>query len=295
MTQQFSLEVDLPSGRQGVYIAPLTLATMRGLYNGSTYSLPRILIDTLQPYVNVPIMDMYEEDFKFLLAWFDRSSYPESLRNYNWRCVKPYWANADGDLKYDDPIDPEFKQYECNYLNSEQVRHFKVGKSEFTDLPDGLHWPTVREWVDSLEAVEAGHSEVVADAAKWLYPEITSIHDRIIKMTYADMLFVRHSKEVCVYVEMQFMCNKCFRKYTHRAPLNPLKFLRVYSPSTIMDMAWNLTSFLDAYVPDDMPLMKFLYWHSCYVKDKNAAAERRALESAKRNGNRGPMFKGGRR
>lgn len=277
---EFTLEVDLPSGRNGVRIAPLPLSAMRGIYNSSTYSLPEILISTLQPYVNVPIMDMYEEDFKYLLAWIDRVSYPESLRNYNWRCVKPYWANAKNELLYDDPNDPEYKLFDCNYLNSEQVRHFKVRKVDFVDLPEGLHWPTVREWVDTFAAVEAGHSEIVAECAKWLYSDTPSIHERIIRMTYEDMLKVRHGKEVCVYVEIKFMCNKCFRKYMHRAPLNPLKFLRTYSPAAIMDMAWNLTSFLDAYVPDDMPLMKFLYWHSCYVKDKNAAAERKALEKA---------------
>ena len=274
------LEIDLPSGRSGVRIAPLTLRAMSALYNASKYELPVILIDALQPYVNVNIMDMLEEDFKQLLAWFDKSSYPESLRNYNWRCTKPYWANADNHILYDDPNDEAYKIFDCKTLNSEQVRDFKVTSNPLFDLPESMKWPTVRDMVECYTAIDEGHSPQIAEAAKWFVAEGATLSDRIIKMKMSDVIRINHKRVSCVNIRTTFKCNCCGRKYAHSAPMNPMKFLRTYSPQSIMDMSWNLTSFLDAYIPDDVPLMKFLYWHGCYVKDRNEAEERRRLAEA---------------
>lgn len=279
------LEIDLPSGRDGVRIAPLTLTVMSALYNASKYELPAVLIDALQPYINVPILDLLEEDFKQVLAWFDKASYPETLRNYNWRCTQPYWADAQNNIEYENPKSQDFKLFECNTLNSEQVRDFKVTTAQISELPEYMKWPTVRDMLECYTAIDEGHSPKIAEAAKWFNHE-GSVSERIIHMTMTDVININHKRRSCVNIRTSFKCNCCGRKYSHFAPLNPLKFLRTYSPQSVMDMSWNLTSFLDAYIPDDAPLMKFLYWHGCYVKDKNEAEERKRLAAAANKSNR---------
>lgn len=275
------LPIQLPSGRTDVTIGRLLTSDMALLHNACQYELAPQFVQAIQRIVNVNLMDMLEEDFKYLLAWVDKTSYPDALRNYNWRCVKPYWADANNVVVFNDPNSVKFKKFECLKLNSEQVRDMSVIQTKMHTLPSNMHWPTVREWVESVEAQDQGFDPRVVEVAKWWNSD-KRVEDRIQDITFRESVQVRAYIDSKVQVKLKLKCNFCGRVYEHTQPLKLFKFLRTYSPTSIMDMAWNLTSYLESYIPDDVPLVKFLYWHSCYVKDKNEMEEKRRIQEAAR-------------
>jgi len=276
------LEIALPSGRVDVRIEKqFTIDYMPSLYNAQKYVLPEMFVNTLQHFTNVDLMDMLLEDFRYFILMFEKSSWPESHRIYNWRCVLPFYIASGGERHYTRPPRIRSREIECNKLNTEEIAHQKIKVKPWQKMPEGYKHPTVRRWVEHFDLVEK-YGET-AEAAIWIDSDVDL--ETTIKLSSLSQLV--KAKQVSFRIcelETKFKCNHCLRQYTSAQPIEILNHLRSYSDQSIMNMSLDLAASNKIYFPDDGALMKLLYWYSCYIKDRNAADEERRKRAAVRGG-----------
>jgi len=279
------LEIYLPSGRSDVRIMQVTADAMSSLFNAQKHKLPELFVDTLQRFTNVRIRDMYLEDFRYMLAMIDRNSWPQSHRLYEWRCTQTFFVDMRGERYYDRPRGRKFVEVECNLLNTEEVMRQKIVTHKWRDLPQGLRHPTVQRWIDAELLAETEDRTQVMNA---MY--IDSDIPLAQTLEYAspvELLNASNYVFVSCELETTHKCNRCFRTYTYKSPIDILGYFRVFSDTSMMNMTLDLASAKNIYVPDDITINKLLYWHSAYVHDKNKAEEQRALAKAAQKGRRG--------
>lgn len=269
------------SGRSDVTVGQIHTRSMSSLYNVNKYKLARQLVLTLNSYINIDLFDILFEDFKYLCALIDKDSWPEGFRTYEWRCTQPFYVDILRNMYLDKPTDISTKPIPCRRLNTEEVRDQRIVTEKFYDLPEGYRWPTVRSWVEAND-LEEEFGQLAYDAM-WIDSDL-SVADTLKYVPFEDILGSKQHQTSLVNIRTVLKCGSCSRRYTDISPLNPLGFFKTNSDKAMMDMSLNLTAALDSYIPDDMPIKKFLYWYSCYVKDKNEAEEARRLAEAKKRG-----------
>lgn len=276
---QFSIEVFLPSGREDVSIGQVLCSSMRSLYNAVTYKQPRVLVRELAKYVSVDLESMLLEDFRYLLAMFDRTSWTESHRMYEWRCTSVYHLDADGYPHLAKPLDRRTRPVDCNMLNTEEVPNARVITQPMRTLPEGFHHPRVSHYLDYCDLRDEYGD--LAEYAMWIASD-TPLAETLQHVSLEQLAQAKGVMYSICDVETKLKCNRCMREYTIHKPLDILSFLRVYNDKAMMDMALNLSTVLNIYMPDDAPLSKLLYWHSCYVKDKAEAEEAKRVREAQK-------------
>jgi hypothetical protein len=279
------LEIALPSGRVDVRIEKqFTVNHMPSLYNAQKYVLPEMFVKTLQHFTNVDLMDMLLEDFRYFILMFEKSSWPESHRIYEWRCVMPFYVTGRGERLYDRPPRIRSREVECNKLNTEEVARQQIKVYPWRKMPEGFKHPTVRRWIEHFDLVDKYGND--AEAAIW----IDSDADLETTIRMSSLSDLRRAKKVSFRIcelETKFKCNHCLRQYTTLQPIEILGHLRTYSDQSLMNMSLDLAASNKIYFPDDGALMKLLYWYSCYIKDRNAAEEeRRKLDAIRKRGGR---------
>ncbi|QYW03780.1 hypothetical protein pEaSNUABM45_00137 [Erwinia phage pEa_SNUABM_45] len=275
------LEIYLPSGRTDVRIQQVTADAMSSLYNAQKYKLPDLFVDTLQRFTNVRVRDMYLEDFRYMLAMFDRNSWPQSHRLYEWRCVQSFFVDMRGERHYDRPRGRKFVEVPCDMLNTEEVSKQRIIEHKWYDVPAGVRHPTVQRWIEA-ELLAETHERTQVMNALYVDSDL-SLEDTILYTDPAELLNAGSYEYISCELETTHKCNRCFRTYKHKSPINILGYLRVYSDTSMNNMTLDLASAKNIYVPDNININKLLYWHSAYVHDKNKAEEARALEKSKRN------------
>lgn len=275
------LEIALPSGRVDVRIeSQFTINYMASLYNAQKYVLPEMFVQTLQHFTNVDLMEMLLEDFRYFILMFEKSSWPESHRIYNWTCALPFYVTGDGQRHYDRPPRVRSREIDCNKLNTEEIARQQIKTYPWKKVPEGFKHPTVRRWVEHFELKEKYGND--AEAAMWIDSDV-DLETTIIHSSLSDLRAARKVSFRICELETKFKCNHCFRQYTTLQPIEILGHLRVYSDQSIMNMSLDLAASNKIYFPDDGALMKLLYWYSCYIKDRNAADEERRKQLALRN------------
>lgn len=275
------LEIYLPSGRTDVRIQQVTADAMSSLYNAQKYKLPELFVDTLQRFTNVRIRDMYLEDFRYMVAMFDSNSWPKAHRLFEWRCTQDFFVDMRGERHYERPRGRKFVEVPCNMLNTEEVSKQRVIEHKWYAMPKGVRHPTVQRWIEAELLAETHERTQVMNA---LYVDSDLSLEETILYTYpAELLYAGSFEYISCELETTHKCNRCFRTYKHKSPINLLGYLRVYSDTSMNNMTLDLASAKNIYVPDDININKLLYWHSAYVHDKNKAEEARALERSKRN------------
>ncbi len=279
------LEIYLPSGRTDVRIKQITADVMSSLYNAQKYRLPDLFVDTLQRFTNVDLRSMYLEDFRYMVAMFDRNSWPQSHRMYEWRCTQPFFVDMKGNRHYERPQGRKFVEVPCELLNTEEVRSQRVIEHKWQPMPPGLRHPTVQRWIDAEILAETVCRDLVMHG---MYIDSDLPLDQTLEYASPmELLNAANFVFVSCEVETTHTCNRCFRKYKYKNPIDILGYFRVYSDTSMMNMTLDLASAKGIYVPDDITINKLLYWHSAYVQDRNKAAEARALAKAANKGRRG--------
>lgn len=273
------LEISLPSGRPDVRIKKVTSDFMTGLYNAQKYKLPHLLVDTLNHFTDANIREMYLEDFRYMLAMFDKDSWPRSHRMYEWRCTRPYYIDMRGERFYTRPLDRTYQELQCNMLNTEEVSKFRTVTNKWRTMPQGLRHPTVQRWIEAYVLSES--IGPIALQAMYIDSDL-SLEDTIANTPPDELMnVIPHMFEICE-LETTFKCGRCFRSYTQRTSVDLLGYLRVYSDASMMNMSMDLTTNKGSYIPDDITIEKLLYWHSCFIKDMQRAKEEAALQRGKR-------------
>lgn len=278
------LEIYLPSGRSDVRIKQVTADAMSSLYNAQKYKLPDLFVDTMQRFTNVSIRDMYLEDFRYMIAMFDRNSWPQSHRLYEWRCTQNFFVDMTGERHYERPRGRKFVEVQCGLLNTEEVARQRIIEHKWRDMPTGLRHPLVRHWIEAETLAETENRTQVMNA---MYVDSDlPLAQTMIYADPVDLLNASNYSFVSVELETTHKCNRCLRVYKHTNAIEILNYLRVFSDTSMMNMTLDLASAKNIYVPDDIPINKLLYWHSAYVHDKNKAEEARALARARNGGRR---------
>ncbi len=268
----------MPSGRSGVRIGMITADVMGSLYNAQKYRLPDLFIDTLQNFTNVDIRTMYMEDFRMLVAWFDRNSWPQSHRTYEWRCKKKFYSAMNGERFYERPRGRKYIEVECNMLNTEDVMKHRVISHPWRDPRPGCRHPTVQRWAE-YETLAETFDPTLAQAALYMDSDL-SLEDTIKYSSPRDLMYAGIDPYISCEIETKHKCNKCFREYVYTNPIDILGYLRVFTETSMMNMTLDLASVNKLYVPDDITINKLLYWHSSYIQDKQKAEEALAIARA---------------
>ena len=261
-------------------IKKITSDFMSSLYNAQKYKLPELLVDTLNHFTNVDIRQMYLEDFRYMLAMFDKNSWPVSHRMYEWRCTRPFYVDMRHNRHYTRPLDRQYHEIECDMLNTEEVSKFKVVTNEWRkDLPKGLRHPTVQRWIEAYILSEDETVGKIAFDAMYIDSDLNII-DTINNTDPDEMIRAAQYQFAICELETTFKCGRCGRTYVQRSPVDFLSYLRTYSDTSMMNMTLDLTSNKGTYIPDDVSIEKLLYWHSCFLKDLQRAKEEAALKAA---------------
>lgn len=268
------LEIYLPSGRKDARINQITANHMNSLYNAQKYKLPELLADTLQHFTNIKVREMLLEDFRYMLAMFDKDSWIVSHRMYEWRCESDFYVDATHNRYYQRPVGRKYHVVKCNRLNTEEVSKFRVVGNPWRKLPNGLRHPTVQRWIEAVELAETEGD--VAFKAMWIDSDL-SLDATLDNTSPEELMFAERHMFASCELETEFKCGNCFRTYKQRSQIDLLNFFRVHSSTSMMNMALDLTTSKGAYIPDDIPIAKLLYWHSCFIKDKQRAEEERLL------------------
>lgn len=238
-----------------VSVTKLKVSAMEDIYTAYKQKSVDLLCDALQPYVGTDLLSMAEPDFIYLLAVIDKSSYPESTRDFEWHCH----AVVDGK--------------DCDSLNTETIRYHRPIFMQPKPLPEGIKYPIMSTYDKAKE-----YSSELAEAARWLDSDLD--YDRTLRsMSYRDLLAIKPYMQATGEQEIRLKCSHCLTEYTVRKPIDPLGYLRVFSPTSIMNMQLNLAAALHHMVPTTEELERLLYWHSCWEKDKNEAEKKRRLEA----------------
>jgi hypothetical protein len=240
-----------------VEIQKLKVSAMEDIYTAYKQKSVDLLIRALQPYVGIDLSSMPEPDFIYLLAILDKVSYPESTRDFEWHCH----AQINGK--------------DCDSLNTETIRYHRPIFLKARPLPQGIRYPLMNTFD---RAVEVGGE--LAQAARWIDSDLN--YDQTLRnITYRDLLAVKPYMQITGEQEIKLKCGHCLTPYTVRKQIDPLAYLRVYSPTSIMNMQLNLAVAVHHMVPATEELERLLYWHSCWEKDKNEAEKKRRLEAAR--------------
>ena len=244
-----------------IEVRPLYTSCLEAIYNSAHYASADMLCEALQPYVDYSLLDMCEPDFIYLLAFIDKQSFPESTRDFDWRCITE--------------IEKDGKTKVCNTRNTETVRHHRIIFKPMPKLPTGLRYPIMRTF-DRAAELESD----MAQACRWIDTDL-DYDSTLSAISYSDLLLAAQNMHVTAEQEIGLKCSICLTPHMVRKPLNPLTFLRTFSPKSVMNMQLNLTVSLHSYIPDDIPVQKLLYWHSCWEKDKNEAEKEKRMREAK--------------
>ena len=277
-----------PSGIQDVGLAKLRCSHMGPLYNAHKYNDPALLLEVIQQVCDKDLMQMTDDDFRYLLVLIDRVSYTEDTRLIEWRCNAPQWFRKtdDPDLKkvvFVNPFDPAFEKSSCASLNSSEVR-YKISAGKARTLPSGMQHPKVSTLAQASELVADGFNADLVEAARWVDSD-WPLRDVVNDLSLAELAVIKLNMYCSVKVTRAMRCNFCPAQHAVTSDLNIMQYLRVFSEKSMMNMQFNLNTLFNASLPEDMPIKTLLYHHGCYQQDKRAAEkQKRELEAARRRG-----------
>lgn len=262
------------------------------------------LVLLMQDKIDQDINQLLEMDFRYLMFWIKAKSFPESPMTLTWTCTNHPVHHQGYPRQY--AKDPALKKlntdtlkrigYErtmCGKKNTEIIRQFnqdvRVMPRGFR-LPQGYKFPRVKDMLQAEELKEdKGYGEL-ADLLCWIdepdlarAEEVFDWEDRDSGQTIERIRELRKNHSYGVGIGYKLTCFRCGHEY----PINEANpsiwdiFPRM-GTQAVVDMQYNIMSQFKSYLDESTPTMKFLYWHSLYVKHrKEQEEERKRLESLK--------------
>lgn len=268
-----------------VGLAPMLCHHMGPLFAAVRHRSASMLINVVQAYCDRPILDLEDDDFRYLLAIFDKVSYTEDTRVVEWRCHHPKWTRGStGDTTYDhvytDPHDPRYVQATCDTLNTQSV-HYRLIRGARRKLPDGMRYPIIRTMVEAERAEGDGYPADLLECARWVKSDwpLREIAD---SLTMAEVAEIRKHMHTTMRVERVLKCSFCPNRETIVDDMDIFGFLRVYSDMSMLNMQFNLSTFFNAEIGESAPIKRLLYHHGCYIKDLKEAEKQKRLRESKR-------------
>lgn len=285
-------------------VRTLTIGDLAVLRDAVEYKNLDTLVMLMQDKIDQDIYELLEMDFIYLMFWIKTKSFPESPMTLTWTCTNYPIHHQGYPTRY--ARDPAlrkmnshtlkrigYERTQCGKKNTEIVRQFKQNirvMPEGTRLPKGYKFPRVRDMLEAQELKEDHNMGELADLLTWFDTktvkeamEVFDWEDQDSGTTIERLRKLREDYNYGVGIAYTLTCFKCGHKYNidEKDPSIWDIFPRM-STNAVVDMQYNIMAQFNAYLDETTPTMKFLYWHSLYVKHrKEQEEERKKRESLK--------------
>lgn len=283
-----------------IYYRPFELKELAIIHQGLILKSVQHIIRAVQLVVSCDLNELTDGDFLFVMAYLRVYSYPNAPMTSNWTCNSEVIEDKNDQYVHNETIEKMsdaklarlgYTRSVCGHENVSLVHGYKISHvmlPEKLKIPEYLILPRVGTLVEAEELLEEPkYKNIVGklryiksgttllDKLKWLKArpnKMALILSQISKLQKSSI----HGMEE--YIPLR--CLRCDTKRSYTKIPDMLKFFAVASPESIMDMQYNLLTSYGMQPDDDMQSRKFLYLHSCHVKDKNEEEERRLAKKA---------------
>lgn len=292
---------DLPTGFapysfKEMYVREFTLAELKLLYIGM-HSKQRPLqhiVRAIQMCCSIPVLELTDGDFEFLMAWLRKASYPKAPLQVNWTCRHTNIVYKDNRAFYQGPPIDERQMaldnlmYEqCDTNNVETVTAYRTQLESLED--DNLHikdprfdFPRVNTLGDFHAHIEAvPHEKHMAECARWIKRGKT-FRDKLLYLLtrpdndmYEEILELRKEYHHGIIEVMQLRCRVCDHRWQHHAAPRLLSFFADNTEEDIFKIMYNLLSEFGMQPDMSMPAKLVLFNYSSLAKDRQDAANRK--------------------
>ena len=135
----------IPYTFKEVFVKPLEYASLSKIYAASKAESLSLMLDAVDPYINVDVRELTPPDFEFYLFWLRENSY------------KKYPHKFEFTTRYGNTINVEIK------LSQLEIIELNMSQSEFNGWKQkGLQFPTMRD------AELIANSDELPDDKKWM-------------------------------------------------------------------------------------------------------------------------------
>lgn len=245
---------------------------MPALFTAMRYRSPDMLLEAIQDLCTENVYEMEDDDFRYLLACIDKTSYTEDTRVMNWRCLAPRWIrgvpNTPGfDYVPENPHNPAYTKSTCDSLNTQDVRLKVRVTGKRRTLPDGMRHPKIKTLVEAHEAISAGYPEDLINCARWVDSD-WSLVDIADSLELAEIATIKQNMYSIIEVEQKLRCGFLPQRG------NALRSARhLWLPSCIQRRVHDEHAVQPEHAfqrahSEDVPIKRLLYHHGCYVVAK---------------------------
>lgn len=292
---------DLPTGFapyefERIYLREFSVAELKLLFVGMHSRVRPIehIIRAVQLCCSVPVEELTDGDFEFVLAWLRLHSYPKAPLQVSWKCTETNVVEKVDRLFYKGPrlTDREMalKGLEvevCNTKNVTIVRNY--GTNILTLDSDMLHIPypdidfprtrTLPEFFETLE--EKPELRHMLECARWvkkgntLKAKLIYLQSRTDNDLYERILECRSTFRHGIEERMVLKCRVCEYEWTHYSTPKILSFFADNTEEDLFKIHYSLLAEFGQPHDPNMPAKLFLFNYSSLAKDKQDAAERR--------------------
>lgn len=292
---------DLPTGFapyefKELYYREFTLAELKLLYIGmhSKHQPLNHIVRAIQLCCSIPVLQLTDGDFEFLMARLRKASYPKGPLQVTWACRHDNLIYKDNRTFYRGPplTDREvalknMEWEQCNTNNVETVTAYSTKLDSLDD--DNLHikdprfdFPRVATLGDYHAHIEeVPHEKHLAECARWIKRGKTFREKFMYLMTrkdndlYEDILDVRKEYHHGIVEVMKLRCRVCDHRWEHQAAPRLLSFFADNTEEDIYKIMYNLLSEFGMQPDMKMPAKLVLFNYSSLAKDRQDAANRR--------------------
>lgn len=285
-----------PYGFKELYVREFTLAELKLLYIGMHSRTKPIehIVRAVQHCCTVPVGELTDGDFEFLLAWLRMHSYPKAPLQVNWKCMKEnlvykkgrdFWRGPKLSLRDMALKGIELEVCQTNNVETVQAYRTKIVSLDDDDLYlpyDDIDFPRVATMSDfHMHVEENPHDRHMAECARWVKKGSTFRAKMVYLLNMRDNDLYERIQECRkryhhgVIEVMNLRCRVCDHRWEHQTAPHILSFFADNTEEDIFKIQYNLLSEFGMPFDMNMPAKLFLFNYSSLAKDRRDAAERK--------------------
>ena len=251
-----------------IFIRPLEVRDLSLLNFGVRLKTIVHVKKAIQATIDVDIDILTDGDFEYILGWHKMFSFPKAPINASWTCAEVIDGKVCGN-----------KNVYMSHNASASVKML-----DRSIVPKGLTLPRVGTLEEAEDlASEPKYSKIVdilrvIDHPGTLEERYGFLKENPHLLQKAKKFSKLHTHGMTEYVPL--WCSECDSRTSIDRPINKISFLGGHTENSLMDMQYNLASSLHIDPNEDMPAMKLLYIHSCFVKDMQEKREKQKVNNA---------------
>lgn len=284
-----------PYGMKEIYARPFTLNELLLIHSSKSLDSLAHTYRAVSLVSSCDIAELTDGDFAYLMAWLRLYSYPKAPINATWQCKTPIYHDHYGKEYLGTVNDTEIKRRSlvtkpCDknnvYLSHGAGQQVVMLEEDFK-LPEGVDYPRAGTLLEAEDLEDDPKLSKLIPAlrcvkqGKTILEKYKAVENDIALYLRAEAFSKLHTHGVREIVPIE--CLGCNTKHQINRPINLKAFLYGQTEESIYDMQYNLMSAFNIVPSDDMPSKRFLYHHSCFVKDMRERNERAKAAEEKRN------------